>query len=249
MQKRSCDCRTSSRGRIVLLNLYREPKLVHSAQWARDRLCHRCGTSGEMSVTSVLRAYHWPCMDRLYDPLFQLESEFKWKMSTGRQFQVITSDYGPRDTSPIFSVPIPSPSSNCSNAGTGMVNGLILFQKEDMRKSFDARAEGMFSLTVNQLTKLSFNLPCESFEHLILSGGLGQSPHVQRKLRQRYAQGLYSSQNARRMQVRVAPDHQLAICKGLVIDPLRRVKSSEAILGWRCCPALCGLICRSVSIL
>lgn len=172
-----------------------------------------------------------------------------WEMSKSRQFQDTKCDYGPRDASHTFSVPIPSLSSNYSNTESDVVNGHMLFQKDDLRKLFDARAEGIFCLIDNQLSKLSINLPCENVEHLILSGGLGQSPYMQHKLRQRYSQGLYTSQNARRVQVRVAPDPQLAVCKGLVIDWLRRLKSGEGVLGWRCCRASYGLICELLVLL
>ena len=50
--------------------------------------------------------------------------------------------------------------------------------------------------------------------------------------------------NAQTMQVRVAPDPQLAVCKGLVADRLRKLKVGEGVLGWRCCRASYGLICR-----
>jgi hypothetical protein len=48
------------------------------------------------------------------------------------------------------------------------------------------------------------------------------------------------------MQVRVAPDPQLSVCKGLVADRLRKLKVGEGVLGWRCCRASYGLICKEL---
>lgn len=50
--------------------------------------------------------------------------------------------------------------------------------------------------------------------------------------------------NGGHVQVRVAPDPQLVVCKGVVADRLRKLKSGRPILGWRCCRASYGTICR-----
>jgi hypothetical protein len=46
------------------------------------------------------------------------------------------------------------------------------------------------------------------------------------------------------MQVRIAPDPQLAVCKGLVADRVRKLTTNQSILGWRCCRASYGTICK-----
>ena len=82
--------------------------------------------------------------------------------------------------------------------------------------------------------------------HLVLSGGLGQSPYVQRRLKERYGAGAYFYQNAENTKVQVAPDPQLAVCKGLVADRLRKLRAGHSVLGWRCCRASYGLICKEL---
>jgi len=44
--------------------------------------------------------------------------------------------------------------------------------------------------------------------------------------------------------VRIAPDPQLAVCKGLVADRVRKLTTNQSILGWRCCRASYGTICK-----
>lgn len=89
-------------------------------------------------------------------------------------------------------------------------------------------------------------MPHKTVSHLILSGGLGQSAYVQRRLREHYQELSFMLANARNMQVRVAPDPQMAVCKGLVADRLRKLKAGESVLGWRCCRASYGLICKEL---
>ncbi|KAL8801041.1 MAG: hypothetical protein Q9182_004733 [Xanthomendoza sp. 2 TL-2023] len=81
--------------------------------------------------------------------------------------------------------------------------------------------------------------------HLILAGGLGHSPYVQDRLRARFMDG-GGNPNAKNIQVRIAPDPQLAVCKGLVGDRLRKLKAGKSVLKWRCCRASYGTICKEL---
>lgn len=81
--------------------------------------------------------------------------------------------------------------------------------------------------------------------HLILSGGLGYSPCVQERLRSHYTLNA-SHPNATSMQVRIAPDPQLAVCKGLVAERVSRIRSGVSILKWRRCRASYGIIHKEV---
>ena len=75
----------------------------------------------------------------------------------------------------------------------------------------------------------------------MLSGGLGHSPYVQQHLRARYATG-GGHYNAQTLQVRIAPDPQLAVCKGIVADRVRKLKAGKAVLRSRCCRASYGTL-------
>jgi len=80
--------------------------------------------------------------------------------------------------------------------------------------------------------------------HLVLSGGLGNSAYIQKRLRARYAFGASSFSNASNLQVRVAPDPQLVVCKGIVADRLQKINRGQSIIGWRCCRASYGTMCK-----
>lgn len=87
-------------------------------------------------------------------------------------------------------------------------------------------------------------LPNEQVAHLVLSGGLGNSVYIQKRLTSRYAYGASSFPNAAYLQVSVAPDPQLVVCKGIVADRLQKLRSGVSILNWRCCRASYGTICK-----
>lgn len=82
--------------------------------------------------------------------------------------------------------------------------------------------------------------------HLVLSGGLGNSAYVQNCMRNRYASGNTSHANARNMQIRIAPDPQLVVCKGNVADRVQKLRTGQSILGWRCCRASYGTMCKTL---
>ena len=46
------------------------------------------------------------------------------------------------------------------------------------------------------------------------------------------------------MQIRIAPDPQLVVCKGNVADRVQKLKMGQSVLGWRCCRASYGTLCK-----
>lgn len=115
-----------------------------------------------------------------------------------------------------------------------------------MRELFDAQIIRLFDLINRQLKKLQQTISGEQVGHLVLSGGLGQSAYVRDMLIQQYVSNPEKLPNAQFMAIRIAPDPQLAVCKGLVADRYRKLKVGESVLGWRCCRASYGVTCREV---
>ncbi|EPE28770.1 hypothetical protein GLAREA_09891 [Glarea lozoyensis ATCC 20868] len=87
-------------------------------------------------------------------------------------------------------------------------------------------------------------MPTEKVAHLILSGGLGNSIYVQSQLRARYSSASSEFPNAPNLQVRVAPEPQLVVCKGIVADRVQKLRSGRSMLNWRCCRASYGTKCK-----
>lgn len=46
--------------------------------------------------------------------------------------------------------------------------------------------------------------------------------------------------------MRIAPDPQLSVCKGIVANEVQKLKYGQPILMWRCCRASYGMLCREL---
>jgi len=87
--------------------------------------------------------------------------------------------------------------------------------------------------------------PRTEITHLVLSGGLGNSAYVQRKLKEKYHLGANCSlPNAQKLRLRVAPDPELCVAMGLVEDKLQKYLTEKFAVGWRCCSVSYGIVCQ-----
>ncbi|EME78602.1 uncharacterized protein MYCFIDRAFT_190830 [Pseudocercospora fijiensis CIRAD86] len=172
--------------------------------------------------------------------------EAAWEMAKGRDFQNVKCEHGSSYEPPRFSVPVQHLHLNCVSEEARISRGEMHFDKEELRGLFDHQIDKLFRVIDRQLHTLQDRLPERQISHLILSGGLGQSPYVQQRLIEHYRMPSGHFSNTKGMQIRVAPDPQLAVCKGLVADRLRKLKAGQGVLSWRCCRASYGLLCKEV---
>ena len=70
--------------------------------------------------------------------------------------------------------------------------------------------------------KLQSTHPRENVDYLVLSGGLGSSPYVQRMIRMRYEMGADNYPNAANLKILKAPKPQITVVLGLVMDRVSR---------------------------
>ncbi|KAF7196595.1 Heat shock 70 kDa protein 12A [Pseudocercospora fuligena] len=172
--------------------------------------------------------------------------EAAWEMAKGRDFQNVKCEHGSSYEPPRFSVPVQHLDLNHVSEEAKISRGEMHFDKEELRGLFDHQIDKLFRMIDRQLHTLRDKLPERQVSHLILSGGLGQSPYVQQRLIEHYRMPSRHLSNTESMQIRVAPDPQLAVCKGLVADRLRKLKSGQSVLRWRCCRASYGLLCKEI---
>ena len=177
-------------------------------------------------------------------PLPILPDDAAWEMMKSRDFQAVKCEYGSPDDTPRFSIGVPRVSQSYSNEDprVRIRNGEMSFNREDLQALFDKQISKLFKLIDTQLSSLQTKYPSEKVAHLVLSGGLGNSTYVQACLRSHYANTPIP--NAQNIRVRIAPDPQLAVCKGLVSDRVRKLVTSHSVLGWRCCRASYGTMCK-----
>ncbi|USP74597.1 hypothetical protein yc1106_01871 [Curvularia clavata] len=171
-----------------------------------------------------------------------------WSMRMSKQYQNAKCEYGTEEsfTEENFYVPIPELSKRYANAEYGISEGDMMFRRDELKPFFDAQTSKLFDLIEKQLGRIRQKFPSEQVAHMVLSGGLGNSAYVQSALRDRYAPGPASFANAQNLQIRVAPDPQLVVCKGNVADRLQKLKNGEGVLKWRCCRTSYGTLCKTL---
>ncbi|KAF2728383.1 hypothetical protein EJ04DRAFT_546806 [Polyplosphaeria fusca] len=175
-------------------------------------------------------------------PLPIVPEDAAWEMMKSRDFQAVKCEYGSPDDTPLFSIGIPRVPHTYNYPDVRIRNGEMTFAREDLQRLFDKQIAKLFRLIDTQLQSLFQKYPNEQVAHLVLSGGLGNSAYVQSQLRAHYQSS--GVPNARHIRVRIAPDPQLAVCKGMVSDRVRKLLTSQSVLGWRCCRASYGTVCK-----
>jgi len=171
--------------------------------------------------------------------------DIAWEMAKSKEYQNAKCEYGsPDDDTEYFTVAIPRLHRGYLNENAGISYGEMRFRRDEIRGYFDAQIMKLCELIDRQLTRLQQKFPQEQVAHLVLSGGLGNSAYVQIRLRERYSLGNAPFPNSQSLQVRVAPEPQLVVCKGIVADRVQKLKTGKSVLGWRCSRASYGTLCK-----
>ncbi|CAG8958336.1 hypothetical protein HYFRA_00000693 [Hymenoscyphus fraxineus] len=173
--------------------------------------------------------------------------DIAWEMGKSKEYQNAKCEHGSSDDdTEYFTVAIPKLDRGYVNENAGIAYGEMKFRRDSIQGYFDAQIIKLFELIDKQLIRMQQKFPTEQVAHLVLSGGLGNSPYVQKRLRERYSFGNCSATfpNARALQVRIAPEPQLVVCKGMVADRIQKLKSGKSVLGWRCSRASYGTLCK-----
>jgi hypothetical protein len=167
-----------------------------------------------------------------------------WHMMKSGQFQNAKCQHGVSEETPTFFVTVHGLSQDYVNEEHGIFNQQMQFTRSELRALFDSQISQLFRLIDDQLTSFQRTNPNTKIAHLLLSGGLGNSAYVQSKLKQRYAFVMSPFSSAWNMQASVVPQPQLAVCRGIVQDRVRKLMSGTGVLGWRRARASYGTICK-----
>lgn len=113
-----------------------------------------------------------------------------------------------------------------------------------MKAIFDGIAIELTNSVREQISNLERSSPYEELRYIILSGGLGSSEYIKRKV----IAGIYNAaprlMGRDQVQVIVAPDPQLAVAKGLVMDRSQTLSHDITVWAGRCCRVSYGIICK-----
>ncbi|KAI9801059.1 MAG: hypothetical protein M1833_002927 [Piccolia ochrophora] len=171
-----------------------------------------------------------------------------WEMMKSRTFQNFKCEFGARDMNfPTFTIPMPNVDASYVDADAGIAQGKMRFTVDEFQSLFDVQVYELYRLIDDQLRRILQRRPTEQIDYLVVSGGLGNSDYIQSRLKLRYAtDGATRHSNAKSMVILVAPEPQLAVCKGLVTDRVQKLKFGSSILGWRCCRISYGVECAEL---
>ncbi|KAI5796502.1 hypothetical protein EDC01DRAFT_727534 [Geopyxis carbonaria] len=165
-----------------------------------------------------------------------------------------------------ISVEIAGLDKNVSNRFRGVSNGCIEIQISDIERIYDSLLSGrdansplnflsntpergsadalerlngsggLFGFIDRQLSSLKHSFPNLKINYLVVSGGLGSSPYVQKLLKQRYCSEIHG------MKMIIPEDPQLVVCRGLVINRLHQLHKITPIILKRISRSAFGLV-------
>lgn len=124
-------------------------------------------------------------------------------------------------------------------------NSQVILFKREIEGIFDVQVDKLCELIDRQLYQLEKSRPGELITYLILSGGLGSSPYLQAKLRQKYSLGKSPHACIRDLQILRVPKPQLAVCHGLVLDRVQQLKQDRVVYKERICRNSYGVMYRT----
>jgi hypothetical protein len=188
-------------------------------------------------------------VDRLESIKYHLEAKprtIAQKMMRGK-FESFKCAYGNEAMNvPVLPLSIPGMRPNMNFPSARIENSRMIITQDELQRVFDEQIERIYKLVDEQLRALQKTHPTESVRYLVLSGGLGSSPYVQKKLRSRYKMNSGDFPNAQNIEILKAAKPQLAVVHGLVMDRVQQIKEGSIVYKERCCRNSYGIIVRQL---
>ncbi|OQV00389.1 hypothetical protein CLAIMM_05890 [Cladophialophora immunda] len=145
---------------------------------------------------------------------------------------------------PSLRLPIPGLPFGTNIESAHVEDSQMIITKQEVQAIFDDQVERLADLIDEQLIHLQSTKPAENITYMVLSGGLGSSPYLQKRLMARYKGGTSQSPNAKDLQILRVPKPQLAVCHGLVLDRVQQIKSNRSVYKERYCRNSYGVVVR-----
>jgi hypothetical protein len=140
-------------------------------------------------------------------------------MSKSREYRNAMMDFGTMDDTVYFSVPIPNISRSYVDEMANIVNGEMRFHTASVFELlFNRQQDAILQPHERLLGQFCSKYHGQPITRLILHGELGNVAYVQRWIKGRIGVEI---------QMMVAPDPWLGVCKGLVADIGRRAICAE----------------------
>ncbi|OJD32669.1 actin-like atpase domain-containing protein [Diplodia corticola] len=164
------------------------------------------------------------------------------------RFETFKCSFG----SPVMNVeqlplPVPGLGIGQSFPSAGIVDSNMVIHREELKVLFDGQIDKICNLIDTQLLYLQENYPAEQLSYIVASGGLGSSPYLLQQLKNRYELShRMKHSNAQRVRILCAPEPQLAVCHGLVMERIQEIVSKSVVFKVRRCRVSYGILCREL---
>ncbi|KAM0153037.1 hypothetical protein ACHAPG_007283 [Botrytis cinerea] len=165
-----------------------------------------------------------------------------WSMMHLDGFQQWKHNFGyETDGVPVFKIPVPGINKYESHVDAGIECGKMCFTQNEFMSLFDPQVDEIITLIQSQLDALDAAHPYKRAKYIILSGGLGSSPYLLRRIRSKFSNNM--DPTASSIEVLLSDEPQLSVCRGLVLDRLQKIKENRHVLAGRVCSKSYGVVC------
>ncbi|KAH6665116.1 hypothetical protein B0J14DRAFT_492708 [Halenospora varia] len=187
-------------------------------------------TGVDVGATNIDAAFQRLVIDRMDRAGLDVSDNPDWKMVNSAEYEVQKCNFGqPSSQVPFISIRVPTLANNYDNDAFGIRKGRMLFTRDDFRALFDPQIISIEREIRAHLDSFGRIHSQKQVNYLVLCGGLGSSAYVRAELAQRLTAGSRHPR-ARRLEILVSDDPQLAVMKGLVIDRLRKIETGQPVL-------------------
>jgi hypothetical protein len=114
----------------------------------------------------------------------------------------------------------------------------------ELRQIFEPLVQDLIKTINSQMSSLPLLHSSNQIRYIVLSGGLGSSKYIERRLRDEYCTGISRPRNANNLEILTAAEPQLAVVKGLVMDRSQALHRGVVVYTGKCCRVSYGAICR-----
>ncbi|KAF3063543.1 putative hsp70 family chaperone protein [Daldinia childiae] len=175
----------------------------------------------------------------------QLPPDCAVRLVKSERYRTTKHKFGERVyQSTCYKLPLDGVPYNLNHSGAQIELGKIVVSWEEMQSLFDPHVEGIMKKIYEQLDWMLANGINRPISYMILSGGLGSSKYVRDRIQHEMMTSLYP--HAHQVKVLQAPDPQLVVVKGLLLDRLQNLESGLApVLVSRVARASYGLVCKT----
>ncbi|KAK6084673.1 Hsp70 family chaperone [Seiridium cupressi] len=167
------------------------------------------------------------------------------RLVRSERFRTMKHKFGERVyESATYKLPLDGVSYHFDHPAARIEQGKLVLTWEEVQALFDPHIESILRKIQEQLSWMQKNDVNRPVGHMILSGGLGSSKYVRDRLQHELM--VLSHPYAHQVKIIQAPDPQLVVVKGLLLDRLQKLDSGDApVIVSRIARASYGMGCKA----